>query len=355
MFFLAEEPARAILKNAPWKNMLQKIKRFIDQNKLIGKNDKILIGLSGGPDSVFLTLVILKLKNLYKAGVFACHVDHGYRKTSYKDAEFSKNFCASSGIPIAVKKIRLKKFTEEKARLMRYKIFQKAAAEFGCNKIATGHTLDDNAETVIMWLARGCGINGLSGIPARRDNIIRPVLCVAKKDILKYLKSRGIGYCVDKTNFSDAFVRNKIRNKIMPILEEINPRVKDHIFRLSGFVSNKKVDIKSKKEYNEKKAFSLDEPIAYFDADKMAAGRLEIRTRKKGDFMVPFGMSGKKKLQNIFVDRKVPREMRDAIPLVFCGDRLIWAAGVKRSDDAKVSKSTRNILKLKISAEKIAL
>lgn len=334
--------------------MLQKIKRFINENNLIEKNDSILIGLSGGPDSVFLTDVLLRLKNLYKINIYACHIDHAYRKTSYKDADFVKKFCGRNRIPLTVEKISLKKFTEEKARNVRYEIFARAAKQFGCSKIATGHTLDDNAETVIMWLARGCGINGLKGIPPRRGEIIRPVLCVSKKEILRYLKSRKIKYCLDKTNFSNEFTRNKIRNKILPLIEEINPRAGEHIFRLSRLISNKKVDINYKKEYNKKKVFPLKETVVCFDADEIDTGSLKVRSRRNGDEMSPFGMSGRKKLQDIFVDEKVPRGIRSKIPLVFCGKKLIWAAGVKRSDDAKISKDTKNILKLEITAEKIA-
>jgi len=333
--------------------MFQRIKRFVDKNNLIRKSEKILIGLSGGPDSVFLAHILLHLKNLYKIGIFACHIDHGYRKASWKDADFVKKFCGQNGIPLTIEKIGLKKFTEEKARNLRYKIFTRAAKQFGCSKIATGHTLDDNAETVIMWLARGCGINGLKGIPPRRDEIIRPILCVSKKEILQYLKLHKIKYCVDETNYSNVFTRNKIRNKILPLIEEINPRAVEHIFRLSRLVSNKKVDINCKKEYNEKKVFLLKEPIVYFNADEIDIRKLKVRNRRPGDKMAPFGMSGRRKLQDIFVDTKIPRGIRSKIPLVFCGKKLIWAAGVKRSDDAKVSKSTKNILKLEITAEKI--
>ncbi len=334
--------------------MFQKIKRFIDENQLIDKGDKILVGLSGGPDSIFLATVLLRLAGLYGAKIYACHIDHGYRKTSGVDAEFVKKFCSENGVPLASEKIKIKKFSEDSARVMRYEIFARAAKKFGCDKIATGHTLDDNAETVIMWLARGCGTNGLKGIPSKRGNIIRPVLCVSKKEILRFLKSRAAGYCTDETNSSCDFTRNKIRNKIMPLLEEINPRFAEHVFRLSRIISNKKVDIKSKKEYNKKDSFTPKETAVYFDAGMVDIKGLKVRHRKKGDSMVPFGIKGRKKLQDIFVDAKVPRGVRDVIPLVFCGKELLWAAGVRRSDHAKVARVTKTILKLELSAEKAA-
>jgi len=334
--------------------MFQKIKRFIDDNKLVNKGDKILVGLSGGPDSVFLTLALLRLAGLYGARIYACHIDHGYRKTSYRDAEFVKSFCSKHGLPLAAEKIKIKKFSEEKARLLRYEIFARVAKKFGCNKIATGHTLDDNAETVIMWLARGCGQNGLKGIPVKRGGIIRPILCVSKKEIFRCLMFLGVRYCTDETNGSCDFTRNKIRNRIMPLLEEINPRFAEHIFRLSRIVSNKKVDIKSKKEYNKKDSFVPKETVVFFDAGMVDIKDLKVRHRRAGDSMVPFGMRGRKKLQDVFVDAKVPRAVRDGVPLVFCGRELLWAAGIKRSDRAKVTDGTKMILKLELTAGKAA-
>ncbi|MDD5686381.1 MAG: tRNA lysidine(34) synthetase TilS [Elusimicrobia bacterium] len=329
--------------------MIQKIKRFIDKYELLGKNDRVLVGLSGGPDSVFLIHALLQLKGIYKTNLCACHIDHQYRKNSYKDADFVINFCKKLDIPVVVRKIKLKRFSEEKARDLRYKIFEEIAKKYKCTKIATGHTLDDNAETVIMWMVRGCGLKGLKGIPPRRGKIIRPILCISKKEILSYLKKNGIKYCTDRTNFTSKFVRNKIRLKILPLLEELNPKIKAHIFNLSGILSKKSnVDTSGEKYYNRKVAYSSPEKRVFFDADKISIKKIKIRKWKEGDKMVPFGMTGSKKLQDIFTDSKVPREMRKEIPVVSCNNKILWVAGIKRSNDAKVTDSTENVLKMEL-------
>ncbi|MEW6557781.1 MAG: tRNA lysidine(34) synthetase TilS [Elusimicrobiota bacterium] len=336
--------------------MLQKIKRFIDKYKMLKKNDKVLIGLSGGPDSVFLSVILLnEVKNLFKLKVFACHVDHQYRKDSCKDAQFVKRFCEKLNIPVVIKKIKGhlsgKKFSEEKARILRYQIFYKVAKKFGCTKIATAHTLDDNAETVLMWLARGCGLNGITGIPPKRKNIIRPILCVAKQEIINYLKKNKIKYCVDRTNLSAKFTRNKIRLKIIPELEKINPKVKKHIFQfceiLRGVAFKKSIDKIDKKVYNYKiRKFIPKETQSFFDADKIDIKKLKIRKWKPGDRMIPFGMANSKKLQDIFTDEKVPKILRKKIPIVCENKKILWVAGVKRSNDAPITEDTEMALKV---------
>lgn len=330
--------------------MFQKIKRFINKYGLIKKNDRLLVGLSGGPDSVFLLTALLKFKNLYKLGIFACHIDHQYRKESYKDAQFVKNLCKNLNVPVEVRKIKLKRFTEESARNSRYRILKKCAVKFGCSKIATGHTIDDNAETVMMWLARGCGLNGLKGIPPRRAEIIRPLLIVSKKEIISYLEKNNIKYCIDRTNFTKIFTRNKIRLEILPLLEKLNPKVKQHIFGLSEKIRRKKdVDTSDKKYYNKKLNYPVrEERMVVFDASKLSVKELKIRRWKPGDKMVPFGMTGSKKVQDIFTDEKVPKNIRTKLPIVTAGGKILWVAGVKRSNDAKITDDTKEVLRLEL-------
>ncbi|HAX62414.1 MAG TPA: tRNA lysidine(34) synthetase TilS [Elusimicrobia bacterium] len=326
--------------------MFQKIKRFIDKYKMLRKNDRVLIALSGGADSVFLTVILNEVKNLCKIKLFACHINHQLRKASGKDAEFVRVFCKKLDIPVEIKKIKLKKFSEEKARDLRYKIFYEVAKKFGCNKIATGHTLNDNAETVLMWLARGCGIKGLKGIPPVRRKIIRPILCVSKKEIISYLKRNKIKHCTDSTNFSTKFTRNKIRVKIIPQLEKINPKAVQHIFELSEKLRNRKIiDIPAKKCYNN---FRLKEKTVFFDAAKIDIKKIKIRKWRFGDKMVPFGMDNPKKLQDVFTDDKIPKDIRKKIPVICEGNKIIWVAGVKRSNAAKITGETKDVLKMEL-------
>ncbi|HAM39397.1 MAG TPA: tRNA lysidine(34) synthetase TilS [Elusimicrobia bacterium] len=335
--------------------MLQNIKRFIDKYKLIKKNDRILIAISGGPDSIFLLRILVQLRNLYRIKLYGCHIDHQYRKKSWKDALFVKNICKELSIPVAVEKIKLKRFSEEQARNIRYKIFEEIAGKFNCSKIATGHTLDDNAETVLMWIIRGCGLKGLSGIPPKRGRIIRPILCISKNEILNYLNSYKLRFCKDKTNLFTKFTRNKIRLNVLPRMEEINPKVKKNIFVLSEILRNNyasklsvgRVDTFKKKYYNSVN-YNFKEKTVFFDVDKLDIKKINKRNWKNGDKMVPFGMTKAKKLQDIFVDEKIPKEIRKKIPIISVGNNIIWVAGVKRSNDAMITENTKRIMRLEL-------
>ncbi|MDO8733872.1 MAG: tRNA lysidine(34) synthetase TilS, partial [Elusimicrobiota bacterium] len=268
-----------------------------------------------------------------------------YRKESWKDTQFVKRFCDNSAVPVEIKKIKLKRFSESKARDLRYKIFYEVSKKFRCNKIATGHTLNDNAETVLMWLVRGCGLKGLKGIPPVRGKIIRPILCVSKKEIISYLKRNKIKHCTDITNNSSKFTRNKIRLNIIPQLEKINRQMVRNIFKLSEKLRSSRVDLKEKKCYNN---FLLKEKTVLFDAAKIDIKKIKIRKWRFGDKIVPFGMDNPKKLQDVFTDDKVPKDIRKKIPVVCEGNKIIWIAGVKRSDDAKITDGTEEILKMEL-------
>ncbi|MFH0947479.1 MAG: tRNA lysidine(34) synthetase TilS [Elusimicrobiota bacterium] len=343
---------------------------------MLQKNDRILVGLSGGPDSVFLTVMLNEVKNLYKIKIFVCNIDHQYRKNSWKDTKFVKKFCEELNVPVTLKKIKFlnevschrhpprrscgeksasggTRFSEEKARNLRYKIFENVAKKYKCNKIATGHTLNDNAETVLMWIARDCGIKGLKGIPPVRGKIIRPILCASKKEIISYLKRNKIKYCIDSTNFSTKFTRNRIRLNIIPQLEKINPEAARHIFELAEKLRNKKnirdgVDTIAKNYYNKKTGFIPKETSVFFDAAKIDIKKIKIRKWHFGDKMVPFGMNSQKKLQDVFTDEKIPRNIRKEIPVVCEGKKIVWVSGVKRSNDAKLTNSTKEIIKMEL-------
>lgn len=214
---------------------VQKSLKFIRENELLKNGDSVLVGFSGGPDSTFLIVLLLTIQKIFNLKIFAAHLNHQLRgPESDADEEFVRKFCKENKIECAfetrdIKKIasETKRSIEEVARTERYKFFAEAAQKFKANKIATGHTLNDNAETMIFNFVRGSGVSGLRGIPIKRDNIIRPLLGVTKEEILEFLKSENISFRVDTTNDSEDFTRNFIRNKIIPLLQEINPNLFD--------------------------------------------------------------------------------------------------------------------------------
>jgi tRNA(Ile)-lysidine synthase len=168
--------------------------------------------------------------------VHAAHYNHNLRPTADRDENFVRDWCQSHQIPLAVGGGDVAAFAaergmgiEEAARELRYEFLQKAAAELSCDLIATGHHAGDNAETVLMNLIRGCGLNGLSGIPERRGNIVRPMLGITRQEIGEYLAAHNIPHVEDETNADPSYTRNRIRSQLIPLLEELNPRAVSHI------------------------------------------------------------------------------------------------------------------------------
>jgi len=211
--------------------VVQKALQFIREQELLKNGDSVVVGLSGGPDSTFLLQLLLIIQNIFDIKIYAAHLNHKLRgKEADADEEFVKEFCKKNKIECLIDKKDIRKIAQEKkqsieetARIERYKLFNEALQKFKANKIATGHTLNDNAETMIFNFIRGSGVSGLRGIPVKRDNIIRPLLGLTKEEILDFLKKENVPFRVDSTNLEEDYTRNFIRNKIIPLLSEINP------------------------------------------------------------------------------------------------------------------------------------
>lgn len=224
------------------KKIEQKIIQFVEQNELVNHGDKILVALSGGPDSVLALHFFFKFRKKFKVDLFAVHFNHRLRgKEADKDEAFCEKFCEQINIPFYSSKLDVKSFAkknklsiEEAARKLRYQNLDEIARDFNCNKIITAHNKSDNTETVLLNLSSGTGINGLSGIPVKRGKIIRPLLCLSKPEITGYLKSNRIPYRIDSSNLSNDFKRNYLRNEIIPELAaNVNPKIDDAVFRTS--------------------------------------------------------------------------------------------------------------------------
>ncbi|MCX5694482.1 MAG: tRNA lysidine(34) synthetase TilS [Candidatus Omnitrophica bacterium] len=227
--------------------MLDKMLVTINRYSLIQRGDKVLIAVSGGPDSLTLLLKLSGLKSKLGLTLHIVHLDHGFRNDSKLDALFVKDLGQKLNIPVTIKRLPLQKTKikgslEEFFREERLKFFIQTAKKVKANKIALGHNLDDQAETVLMRLLRGTGLSGLSGISPKRNIhgaiFIRPLLETTRNQIDQFLKKRKINPRIDSTNQEDIFLRNKIRHYLIPLLKEkYNPNILKVLANLAESVS----------------------------------------------------------------------------------------------------------------------
>ncbi|MBQ7667828.1 MAG: tRNA lysidine(34) synthetase TilS [Clostridia bacterium] len=449
--------------------MIEKVEEYILKNRLLDKNDKIVVGVSGGPDSLCLLYILYELKEKYNLTLFVAHVNHMIRKEADFEENFVKNTAEKLGLKFYSKKVDVvkesgeaKKSTEEYARKIRYDFFEEILNKENANKIAVAHNQNDNVETILMNLIRGTGLEGLIGIEAKTKNIVRPLLCVPRDEIEAYCKENNLTPMIDKTNFETIYTRNKIRNVIIPNLKEINPNIFNVVTRMStilkdeedvievvtaekykevvreGFIIDKdkfnkldnaikrrvlrnfilsyrnslkdisfvslknaidiiedaqngdiiKIadDVKLIVNYNEitiksskdacdfcyeisapgktfieelgtyieceiKEASDVsdvikDKNIKAFDVEKTGK-KLYIRNRQVGDYFLPTGMTGKKKIKDFFSDNKILLEDRDKIPLVTCDKGIVWVVGMRSSREFLKDNKTKEVIILK--------
>ena len=456
--------------------------KFIKEKNIVKSGDKILVGLSGGPDSVCMLNLLCSIRDEEKIEVAAAHINHMLRgEEADKDEEYSKRLCESLGVRFFSKRIDINKYaletgksSELAGREARYDFFDEIINKINFNKIATAHNANDQAETILMRIMRGTGLEGLGGIPVEREGkYIRPILFMKREEVEQYCKENNFNPHIDATNLERIYSRNKVRLDILPYMKnnfnpnivetinrmalllqddnefiegEVNKAYKDNCFErensivisknlfnihsaivtrvirkalfiinksnydmemkniediieLSNLGTNKRVDLPKdiyaenvygdiiirKKEYIKNKLsneltlnkkdilhnevifdeyiinFDLvnnkdikqenDELIKKFDYDKI--NNVTIRYRKDGDRITPLGMKGSKKLKDIFIDMKIPKEKRDEIPLIQFNDEISWIVGIKMSDKFKITKETKHILKVSVKRKEL--
>ena len=369
--------------------------------------ERVLVAVSGGPDS---TALLLKVRELGVDAV-AAHYDHALQPGSAEAAEHVGKLCESLGVPVIVERRTqplAKGSVQAAARTLRYAFLDRAALQAGATLIALAHTADDVAEGAAMHLLRGCGLAGLRGMPGRRGIYVRPMLNVWRTDVMAYLHERGVAALEDPANSNLAYARVRMRRQILPALERDRPGI---VRRLRGAAARaaelqQSISAQVAGERPRKAIAGLSLPVAaeymralYADAGgrlpalsrkqlvamvRLAAGarggagidlpgglrfrvvgarmevvprvsdsmeavlsvhpcpgcevegaahlksglQLRLGRRSPGLRMRPSGAAGTRKLQDIMVDARVPREERDSWPLVFAGERLAWVPGV---------------------------
>lgn len=448
------------------KGVYATIKRY----SMLSGGETVLAGLSGGPDSVCLLHVMERLREKLELTVRALYVNHNLRPSEVPhEIGFCRRLCDDLKMDFSVESVDVRSLArghglskQEAARELRYKALHEAAVEGGADKIALGHNADDQVETFAMRLLRGSGPRGLSGIPARRGKIIRPLIETSRVEIEGFLCREDIPFVIDSSNLRADYERNRIRQTLIPAMKEFNPNLIETLLRgiaviqeeeryfdiivtktLMKLISRKTAGrvelflvpmenmdivilrrvlrraidetsglkgvsfvhiediirlirsgnagdrlnlpggIRVIREYAllvmtsepavRIASYSLDPPdkaviagagkvitasfeegtdgsadeksSVFLDAGKMFFP-LTIRPRMKGDYFYPSGLGGRKKLQDFFVDEKVPRDERDSIPVVVSGDDIVWVAGYRPDERYRVTGGTEKFLKL---------
>lgn len=219
-------------------SIIDRVKNTIEKNCLIKKGESVLVALSGGSDSIAMLHILSVLSEELGFSLYCAHINHNIREEAKSDEEFVKSYCKSLGIECFVKNADVLSYakeisisTELAGRKIRYDFFDEIMKKHSIDKLATAHNKNDSAESIMLHLTRGCGIDGMCGIPVIRDGyIIRPIIDLNKKEIEEYCEINKLNFVVDKSNFETDYTRNKIRLNIIPMIEdEINPGFIDTI------------------------------------------------------------------------------------------------------------------------------
>ena len=243
--------------------MKNKVLKTIQKYTLIENGDILVLGVSGGPDSITMLDILNEIKNDDKINlnfeIIVCHINHMIREEANEDEEYVKKYCNKKNIQFYSESIDVKKLAnnnktgvEETGRTVRYEFFNEICKKTNANKIAIAHNKNDKIETIIMNVIRGTGISGLKGIEAKRGKYIRPLIECERFEIENYCEQNKLNPRIDKTNFDNEYTRNKIRNVVIHyIKKEFNPNIIETIDRLSDVVNKEDLYIEEqmKKEY----------------------------------------------------------------------------------------------------------
>ena len=243
--------------------MFEKVLSTIKKYNLIENGDKVVLAVSGGPDSIAMLDILnkIRLENVIKFDIVVAHINHGLRENAKFDEEYVQEFCKRINVQFFVLHANIKEIAErekrgleETGRNVRYDFFNKVKSEVGANKIAIAHNANDNVETIIMNIIRGSGLSGLKGIEVISNNYIRPLIEIERVIIEDYCKNENLNPRHDESNDENIYTRNKIRNIAIPyIKEELNPNIVETITRLSGIAKDdlNYLDLQTENAYKE--------------------------------------------------------------------------------------------------------
>lgn len=267
---------------------LDKVKKTVDKYRLLERGDKVLIAYSGGPDSTALLAACLELQNVYSLRLALAHFNHMLRRSAAADEEFVMRVARENSLPLYLKRENIRAYArahglniEEAGRERRYAFLRQTAAKIGATKIATGHTMTDQAETFILRLLRGTGPRGLTAVaPAVERLIIRPLLGVERHEVEAYLRACRLPFRVDESNFDRRYLRNRVRLELIPWLEKkFEHRVVGHIARLVDILREEEEFLEKLSQAEAGKAIGGKEGQLFLDMDTVDRLPLPIARR----------------------------------------------------------------------------
>lgn len=349
--------------------MIKKVETYLKKHHMIEKQDVVVAGISGGADSVCLLCQLVEYRKQLPFTLVVVHVNHGIRKEAYKDAEYVESLCQKYELPFHLIEEDVKALAEkdglseeEAGRNVRYRAFHQIMEDYGGKgKIAVAHNQNDNAETLLFHLFRGSGVAGMCGILPVRDNIIRPLLCLTRQEIEEYLRKEKISWCIDFTNEENTYSRNKIRNRILPMVEEeICADASKHIAgtaetmaQLQDFLQtlitekfNMVVDCKKDKRVIEKKEFTalpeyLQSEIilkifAQLTPYRKDMGAVHVKSvmeliKKQGEKRIdlPYGLVARNEYEKLVIEKYSTSEAEDICISLKPGKEYILPDGKK--------------------------
>jgi tRNA(Ile)-lysidine synthase len=274
--------------------VLEAVKKTISKHNLLEKKDKVLIAFSGGLDSTGLVAVFLELRNEWLLDLYLGHFNHKLRPQASEDEHFARKIAQEQGLPLFVASEDVRSFAkenrlnlEEAGRLLRYGFLAKTAKKIGGAKIATGHTLNDQAETFFMRLMRGSGLKGLGSIsPVVEGRIIRPFLSVERKEIADYVKEKGWEFRVDESNLDRRFTRNKVRLDLIPYIQEhFEPNIVRRIGKIVAILQEEEKVLGEWASQETKRTVSLDDGNIRLDLVSLQALPEGLARRVVRDFI----------------------------------------------------------------------
>ncbi len=382
--------------------MLSRLLSTIREQVLFVPGERVLVAVSGGPDSTALLHALVKLAPRLGITVEAATIDHGLRPEAAAECTEVARRCGELEIVCAVQKVdvhaaRARHVSwQDAARRARLAALEAIAQRRGCDRIALGHTADDQAETVLFRLVRGTGLRGLSGIPYRRGPFIRPMLDVRRSEVLRYLARRRLTFVDDPTNADRRFARSRVRHDWLPFLERENPKLVEALLALasearglphvdrpmarrpaavvarlaaSGHgtrqisvhggtveVSYGQVKLRRGRDggVGAPPRLELDQVTSppadgvAFDSDRLAHP-LRVRLPRPGDRMRPRGGRGSRKLSDLLIDAKVPRPLRRALPVLEAADgTILFVPGLRPADAGRPVGDTKHWLRVRV-------